>query len=1062
MKLQPSHPCVCPLRRVALFLGLTLCLAGSSLHAVIVAPYSVDADTLHLWHFDETATPVINYAPNGTNLTALGNGATLGNASFPGFGTALSTYDGGPDGIAATDRDAYLSARTLANSTADNVSMSLADPETGAFTFEAIVYIDFDPTLNYGSAANGGNGRAVQMMILTGEDEVNAGRVFQFRLEPIGTLSPFNSEVMLKFNNLNGGSSTQPRGVPVPITGADAIAMNRWYHVAVTYNGLEGTPDGLKFYWTLMDPSRTEANLIGVSDLSTDLPTSATDFCIGNTGRNPPNANFAGLIDEVRISKVARPAEAMVFGTPEVKIIANPADLVLAVGQTGSFNVSAAGQAPLAYQWWHNSSPIPGATESLYNIGPVAQSDAGEYFVVVTNDINARTSSVATLTVRTPLNLVWNPSASFDWNTTDFNWIRTDTSASVPFLPGDHVTFNSQGSFSPNVVLAGVLTPNSVIVDADTDYTLTTAGSGTITGTSSLLKRGSGKLVIDTDNSFEGPTTIDSGILQVGAGESRGSLGYGPITNHSAINFSRTGALVITNEISGSGNLTNNSGTVTLSGSNSYGGATILLGGNLILAHPNARGSSQKIGINPGSQLTLSGPMHFGADVSIEMAAEGVGDVRGTLSSAGDSNSIAGPILLKGSPTDGMGTVQITVSSGQLHLLGGLASENLADKLLIRGGGTGHIFGHFNVPNARVIKTDGGTWILHSTGNACNGFQVAAGTLRLGVDHALPITETLLIGQASGGTATFDLAGHDQQVSALMDNGSGTRRIANSSTTNDSLLSVVGPEFWSFGGVIQDAIAGGTRKVSLSVTGATFTLGGSNTYSGETILSGGMLSLAGEGGFSLSSRITLVDGVSVYAASRYDGTWILEADQTLRCAGAINVVGNLETRGTIELGVTKAGALVNDSISGASQITYGGTLKLLLGGGALSISDTIKLFDASGYAGAFASIVPAAPGSGLAWDASTLAIDGVLRLTEGPTTPPTVQSSFIEPDQLVLAASGGIAGTAFYVLASEDIGLPLSSWKAISTNVFDSQGMLSVTNQINPGVGRQFFILKLP
>src|ERR1035441_8105847 len=48
--------------------------------ALIVGPYSLDASTLHLWHLNETAVPALDSAPGGTNLTALGGSATLGNA----------------------------------------------------------------------------------------------------------------------------------------------------------------------------------------------------------------------------------------------------------------------------------------------------------------------------------------------------------------------------------------------------------------------------------------------------------------------------------------------------------------------------------------------------------------------------------------------------------------------------------------------------------------------------------------------------------------------------------------------------------------------------------------------------------------------------------------------------------------------------------------------------------------------------------------------------------------------------------------------------------------------
>ena len=79
-------------------LALILVLAPSA-RAAIVGPYLPDANTLHLWHLDEVAPPCSNTVLRGRILTALGNGATLGNSSFSGFGAALSTYDGGPNGL---------------------------------------------------------------------------------------------------------------------------------------------------------------------------------------------------------------------------------------------------------------------------------------------------------------------------------------------------------------------------------------------------------------------------------------------------------------------------------------------------------------------------------------------------------------------------------------------------------------------------------------------------------------------------------------------------------------------------------------------------------------------------------------------------------------------------------------------------------------------------------------------------------------------------------------------------------------------------------------------------
>jgi hypothetical protein len=125
---------------------LALVLAAGDARALIVGPYTSDSATLHLWHFDESSPPVVDFAPGGTNVIALVNGATLGNTSFPGFGTALSTYDGGPWGTNAADKDAALAARPVAGP-GDNVSLTYANPVTGAFTYEALVRIDFDSAL---------------------------------------------------------------------------------------------------------------------------------------------------------------------------------------------------------------------------------------------------------------------------------------------------------------------------------------------------------------------------------------------------------------------------------------------------------------------------------------------------------------------------------------------------------------------------------------------------------------------------------------------------------------------------------------------------------------------------------------------------------------------------------------------------------------------------------------------------------------------------------------------------------------------------------------------------
>jgi RHS repeat-associated protein len=84
-----------------------------------------------------------------------------------------------------------------------------------------------------------------------------------------------------------------------------------------------------------------------------------------------------------------------------------PLSQALAVGANASFSIGASGNY-LAYQWYHNSGSIFGATNSILTISGAATSDSGTYYVVVTNLFNSATSSNATLTVLTSPNFATN------------------------------------------------------------------------------------------------------------------------------------------------------------------------------------------------------------------------------------------------------------------------------------------------------------------------------------------------------------------------------------------------------------------------------------------------------------------------------------------------------------------------------------------------------------------------------------------------------------------------------------------------------------------------------
>jgi outer membrane protein assembly factor BamB len=82
-------------------------------------------------------------------------------------------------------------------------------------------------------------------------------------------------------------------------------------------------------------------------------------------------------------------------------IVVQPADQSVTAGQTATFTVTAAGTAPLIYQWQRNATPIAGATVARYTTANTVASDSGSSFAVVVTAPNGASiiSRSAKLTV---------------------------------------------------------------------------------------------------------------------------------------------------------------------------------------------------------------------------------------------------------------------------------------------------------------------------------------------------------------------------------------------------------------------------------------------------------------------------------------------------------------------------------------------------------------------------------------------------------------------------------------------------------------------------------------
>ena len=243
--------------------------------------------------------------------------------------------------------------------------------------------------------------------------------------------------------------------------------------------------------------------------------------------------------------------------------------------------------------------------------------------------LNVGTTNI-TITVGTggvPGTLTWQGDGSGNvWDlATTINW--SNSGSPDTFYSGDYVLFNDSGSNTPAINLTAPLLPNSIIVNASQNYTF--SGGGSIAGSTSLVKSGTGDLTLATANTYSGGTvvsngtlivtadpafvsgaTVQGGALQIGDGVSSSGSVTGDIVNNSQLTLNRPDAPTVANNISGTGSVVQSgAGAVTLSGANAYTGPTTINNGIVLAGSTTALGAAGGAGatVNSGGTLDING-----------------------------------------------------------------------------------------------------------------------------------------------------------------------------------------------------------------------------------------------------------------------------------------------------------------------------------------------------------------------------------------------------------------------------------------------------------------------
>ncbi len=256
----------------------------------------------------------------------------------------------------------------------------------------------------------------------------------------------------------------------------------------------------------------------------------------------------------------------------------------------------------------------------------------------------------------------------------------------------------------------------------------------------------------------------------------------------------------------------------------------------------------------------------------------------------------------------------------------------------------------------------------------------------------------------------------------------------------------------------------GDLTVNVSGTG-TVVLDGTNTYTGPTTVSNGVLVvngwLAGRGPVTVVhgtlAGTGVIEGPVSCSGTNTTVTVIIDPDGTVDDTGTCIVRNNLSLDGTVRLRLDRTNLLKSDCFAGMSTVSYGGTLAVTNKGPALQAGDSFKLFDATNYTGSFAAISPATPGIGIVWDLSYLPVDGTLRIKASVATNPiNLTASVIGGSTLQLAwPADHIGWTLESQTNSVSVGLG-TNWLPVLGSTLTNQ----MTMPITPANGSVFYRLK--
>jgi len=553
-------------------------------------------------------------------------------------------------------------------------------------------------------------------------------------------------------------------------------------------------------------------------------------------------------------------------------------------------------------------------------------------------------------------------------------------------------TFQSPSYF---VIDSGLVVANAFSLEASATFSLsgTSTLSGAITGAGALVLGGGGVLRYTGAGTYTGPTTIASGTLLLSEGgaisKSQGVLildtldisettsgtqiislsGSGLINlGEKTLTVSQTPEALFTGVIQGTGGLTlasSSTGFLILSNMQTYTGATEISAGGIALSGIGSIASSSSVTIASTGTLDISAAT-LAVNINTLSGAGGIELGSSTLNIlqqtsqtfSGVIRGVLGNISYQGTSGVALTLESVSLYTGTTTIASGTLT--LSGDGSIRESVSVDVLGTLNVANATSpeIKTLSGSGSI-ILGPMLTIRQLAPGTFSGvisgstgGIDLSVLSTSTLTLSgintyvgstEIHGGTLVIEGAG-SIALSRLVDV-QGTLDIA-SASSDVSILSLTGTGSivlgsrslyitqgtrLSFSGVVS----GGGGLVLTPLSTNEFMVEGVNTYTGETYVAGGTLSLVGSGSIASSVRVRVdsvlniadLSGTSAMISNLLGSGYVLVGQKTLSInqtedhefSGMIlGTIGTFVKEGAAKLIVTGSNAF-----SGTVTVTQG-------------------------------------------------------------------------------------------------------------------------------------------